>query len=32
MTNDAKSVSGAYEAGLKGAAETVAEFHEETSA
>ena len=32
MTNDAKSVSGSYEAGLKGAAETVAEFHEETSA
>jgi fructose transport system permease protein len=32
MTNDAKSISGSYEAGLKGAAETVAEFHEETSA
>ena len=32
MTNDAKSVSGTYEAGLKGAAETVAEFHEPESA
>jgi fructose transport system permease protein len=31
MSNDAKSVSGTYEAGLKGAAETVAEFHEELS-
>ncbi len=28
MSDDAKSVSGTYEAGLKGAAETVAEFHE----
>ena len=32
MSNDAKSVSGTYEAGLQGAAETVAEFHEEQSA
>ena len=32
MTNDAKSVSGSYESGLKGAAETVAEFHEPESA
>ncbi|AZL59949.1 ABC transporter permease [Tabrizicola piscis] len=32
MTNDAKSVSGSYEAGLKGATETVAEFHEDTGA
>jgi fructose transport system permease protein len=32
MTNDAKSVSGTYESGLKGAAETVAEFHEPESA
>jgi fructose transport system permease protein len=32
MTNDAKSVSGSYEAGLKGATETVAEFHDDTSA
>lgn len=32
MSNDAKSVSGAYEAGLQGATETVAEFHEEQSA
>lgn len=31
MSNDAKSVSGTYEAGLKGAAETVAEFHEPLS-
>lgn len=31
MSNDAKSVSSTYEAGLKGAAETVAEFHEETN-
>ena len=29
---EAKSVSGTYEAGLKGATETVAEFHEDTSA
>jgi fructose transport system permease protein len=29
---EAKSVSSTYEAGLKGAAETVAEFHEDTSA
>jgi fructose transport system permease protein len=32
MADDAKAVSGTYEAGLKGAAEKVAEFHEETSA
>lgn len=31
MSNDAKSVSGSYEAGLAGAAETVAEFHEPES-
>lgn len=31
MSNDAKSVSGTYESGLKGATETVAEFHEDTS-
>jgi fructose transport system permease protein len=31
MTNDPKAVSGAYEAGLKGATETVAEFHEPQS-
>ena len=31
MSNDAKSVSGTYEAGLAGAAETVAEFHEPES-
>jgi fructose transport system permease protein len=31
MADDAKSVSGTYEAGLKGAAERVAEFHEERS-
>ncbi|HMO73177.1 MAG TPA: ABC transporter permease, partial [Paracoccaceae bacterium] len=32
MADDAKAVSGTYEAGLKGAAEKVAEFHEDTSA
>ncbi|MGA0541266.1 ABC transporter permease [Neotabrizicola sp. VNH66] len=32
MSTDAKSVSGAYEAGLQGASEKVAEFTEETSA
>jgi fructose transport system permease protein len=32
MSNDAKSVSSSYEAGLKGASETVAEFHEPESA
>lgn len=32
MTNDAKSVSGSYEAGLQGASEAVADFHEELSA
>lgn len=32
MADDAKAVSGTYEAGLKGAAEKVAEFHEETTA
>ncbi|MDM7932702.1 ABC transporter permease [Tabrizicola sp.] len=32
MTNDAKSVSSTYEAGLKGATEAVAEFHEDTGA
>ncbi|MFC3088425.1 ABC transporter permease [Tabrizicola soli] len=32
MSNDARSVSGSYEAGLKGAAEAVAEFHEPESA
>lgn len=31
MAEDAKAVSGTYEAGLKGATEKVAEFHEETS-
>lgn len=31
MAEDAKAVSGTYEAGLKGAVEKVAEFHEETS-
>lgn len=31
MSTDAKSVSGAYEAGLQGASEKVAEFNEETS-
>jgi fructose transport system permease protein len=31
MADDAKAVSGTYEAGLKGAVEKVAEFHEETS-
>lgn len=31
MSNDAKAVSGTYEAGLAGAAETVAEFHEPES-
>jgi len=32
MTNDAKSVSGTYEAGLRGAAETAAELHEPENA
>ncbi|MGQ0565882.1 MAG: ABC transporter permease [Gemmobacter sp.] len=32
MAEDAKAVSGTYEAGLKGATEKVAEFHEDTSA
>ena len=31
MAEDAKAISGAYEAGLRGATEKVAEFHEETS-
>jgi fructose transport system permease protein len=31
MAEDAKAVSGTYEAGLKGATEKVAEFHEDTS-
>ena len=32
MSNDAKAASGSYEAGLAGAAETVAEFHEPETA